>query len=228
MAYLHTLLDVKCISKHCKEGDCFGVDIQDPRITTTTATTTTATTVSQCMTQMQSKNILNQRPKELSMHEYLFQPCTVYGFHSDHQRNTEKHQNKVHAWEAMFTTTTPFACNNTISSSSDKNSMDTENNLYICDTMCPVLLIRKEAVAQQRLGIQQRSLSGWDVLVPAVWGRTIFTTLQQQGGAVVVGSKEMAHLQAKSGTLIYASCTLMSVYIDIYMFIFLIIFIIIL
>ena len=208
MAYLHTLLDVKCISKHCKEGDCFAVDIQDPRISatpTTTATTTATTTVSQCMSQMQSKNILNQRPKELSMHAYLFQPCTVYDFHSDHQRNTEKHQNKVHTWEAMFTTTTPFACNNTTttSSSSDKNSTDKENNLYISDTMCPILLIRKEAVAQQRLGIQQRSLSGWDVLVPAVWGRTIFTTLQQQGGAVVVGSTEMAHLQAKLGTLIY-------------------------
>jgi len=47
---------------------------------------------------------------------------------------------------------------------------------------CPALLIRQEQKVSKRL-MRQRSkdslLSGWDIIVPAVWGRTIWKALQK-------------------------------------------------
>mmetsp|Transcript_26176 Transcript_26176/g.36002 ORF Transcript_26176/g.36002 Transcript_26176/m.36002 type:complete len:549 (-) Transcript_26176:1826-3472(-) len=81
---------------------------------------------------------------------------------------------------------------------------------------CPALLIRQEQKVSKRL-MRQRSkdslLSGWDIIVPAVWGRTIWKALQkpfmidsctekaQLERAFAVGEDEMQDIRRMKGIL---------------------------
>lgn len=189
LAFLRATLGVRDLSKHFQEGDVISLNLADPRITTTTpAAQVTKTAQDEDPKQKQREMVaaLKLRPDLMAATSALFDHHKDHSFETEHEFNKAKHTAKVRKWESLFKTTTPITTTAEVATSTSP-------------AILPVLLIRK-ATPMRSFKTQKHRLSGWDILLPAVWGSLVFRHLQLRGGAAAVGSEEMDHLLAKSGT----------------------------
>ena len=199
LAFFRAVMSVRDVSKHFEDGDVVSLNLRDPRLNTVPIKTLLE---SQPKTpQAEQVAALKRRPAELAADSPLYHNNTIYGFQSEHPFNQAKHTEKVRRWESLFKTTQPFgeATNETVADS-QAGSVSSESAPTVPGTTCPVLFIRK-CTPFRSFKTQKHRLSGWDIVLPQAWDALVFRTLQLRGGAAAVGSEEMDHLLAKSGTL---------------------------
>eukprot|EP01032_Pedospumella_encystans_P033030 gene33030-37310_t len=189
LAFLRAALGVRDLSKHFQDGDVISLNLADPRITTTTPAAAQVTKTAQDEDPKQKQRelvaALKLRPDLMAATSSLFDHHKEHSFETEHEFNKAKHTAKVRKWESLFKTTTPFTTTAEVATNASP-------------AILPVLLIRK-ATPMRSFKTQKHRLSGWDILLPAVWGSLVFRHLQLRGGAAAVGSEEMDHLLAKSG-----------------------------
>lgn len=198
IAYLRAVLGVRDLSKHFEDGDVITLNLADPRRTS-----------SVCMKPEKSEqsqrdlvSALKLRPNHLAADSVLFDNNAEFAFETEHEFNKTKHSAKVRKWESLFNTTSPFPTAEAASSNPDS----TQSSCNIA--VLPVLLIRK-ATPMRSFKTQKHRLSGWDIVLPAVWCPLVFRHLQQRGGAAAVGCEEMDHLLAKSGEMLSIAIVIM-------------------
>lgn len=194
LSFLRAALGVRDLSKHFQDGDVISLDLADPR-TTTPAKKTPQEEENTKQSQREMVAALKLRPDRLAATSALFDPHREHAFEPEHEFNKAKHAAKVRKWEGLFKTTTPFTTTEVAAQNSNIATSTSPATL-------PVLLIRK-ATPMRSFKTQKHRLSGWDIVLPAVWSSLVFRHLQQRGGAAAVGCEEMDHLLAKSGKLFF-------------------------
>ncbi len=197
LSFLRAALGVRDLSKHFQDGDVISLDLSDPRVSNSTAQIKKTPQEEGNTKQSQRETVaaLKLRPDLLAATSALYDPHREHTFEPEHEFNKAKHAAKVRKWESLFKTTTPFTTTEVAAQNSNIATSTSPATL-------PVLLIRK-ATAMRSFKTQKHRLSGWDIVLPAVWGSLVFRHLQQHGGAAAVGCEEMDHLLAKSGTLFF-------------------------
>lgn len=197
LQYLRAVLTTKSVSKHIQDGEVVSVRVQDPRLTPRHSQV--GGHCGAVSAPAQSSKILNKRPANLCADMALLNGAGHTGFRKDHVLNAEKHDKKVRDWEGLFAATAPFP---------ETPSKGADTSRSKAPATCPLLLIRKEGPVR-KLHTRNHQLQGWDVLLPAEGGPTIFRALQVTGGATAVGSEEMDHLHAKAGEHSLCTCKAM-------------------
>jgi len=200
LSFLRAALGVRDLSKHFQDGDVISLDLTDPRVLNSAAQfKKTPQEENTKQSQRGMVAALKLRPDLLAATSALYDPHREHTFEPEHEFNKAKHAAKVRKWESLFKTTTPFT-------TTEVAAQVTNTAGSASPAALPVLLIRK-STPMRSFKTQKHRLSGWDIVLPAVWGSLVFRHLQQQGGAAAVGSEEMDHLLAKSGKLLFPSVT---------------------
>jgi len=205
IAFLRAALSVRDVSKQFEDGDVIALSLSDPRVNAHAAEQGKGPTTNLSKhPQAELVAALKLRPSVLVGDSPLFDDNAEFSFEAEHIFNDAKHSAKVRKWESLFKTTSPFgaeassaAAASTSASALEGTAANRSCKLISSDNL-PVLLIRK-ATPFRHFRTQKHRLSGWDIVLPAVWGSLVFRHLQLRGGAAAVGSEEMDHLLAKSG-----------------------------
>jgi len=176
-SFFHRATQSAYLSAIWQAGLSLAVNIQDPRLQ--------SNSYQQPATWIIEKETTNSIifPIESSLSPLWDSSMTttiVEDFRSDFAVNKEKRSYAKAAWQAHFL---------------EKDvSKTVENRILECSfkapfvkspivsAYCPIILIRQEQKVAKRLmrGRSKHSLlSGWDIIVPAVWGQTIWRALQK-------------------------------------------------
>lgn len=119
---------------------------------------------------------------KLTMSSSLWNVASIPEFRRDLIINTSKRSESVSAWMSHFLDD----CSKVVHDRLNRSNLDISSLRKSTEQFpnCPAALIRTQQILSKRLlkGRAKKSLlSGWDIVVPAVWGPTMWRAFQRPG-----------------------------------------------